>query len=62
MERSQEVVGPDHPQTLKAQANYALTLRKLKDYERAEAVYLEVVLRREEVLGVTHQDTLRVKL
>ena len=61
METREEVLGPNHPDTLKTKTNYAITLKNLNRYKEAEKLELEVMKAQEEVLGPNHPDTLKTK-
>ena len=57
----EEVLGPNHPDTLKTKGSYAITLKNLNRYKEAEKLELEVMKAQEEVLGPNHPDTLWTK-
>merc|ERR1711916_145734 len=58
-----DVLGPDHPDTLTTRANMALVLESQGKYDEALAMYEAVlaVREREDVLGPDHPDTLTTR-
>jgi tetratricopeptide (TPR) repeat protein len=63
MERSavttrEEVLGPEHPDTLASMRNLAGVLNSQGKYEEAEAMERQTLAQREKVLGPEHPDTL----
>ena len=54
------MLGPAHPETLKAVGNLAVLLRRWRGkYDEAELLYRRVLAGGEEVLGPAHPETLR---
>ena len=62
IEKSEQVVGGTHPDTLAAKLNYADTLHWLKEAKEAEKMYKEVVGKSDEALGIGHLISLRARL
>ncbi|KAJ7617831.1 hypothetical protein FB45DRAFT_1007550 [Roridomyces roridus] len=56
--QSQKLLGEDHPDTLSAMANLALTYQQLGWYREAEPLQISVLERRQKFLGEDHPDTL----
>ncbi|MDQ2880076.1 MAG: FxSxx-COOH system tetratricopeptide repeat protein [Actinomycetota bacterium] len=53
-----DILGEDHPDTLRSANNLALDLRALGEYERARELHKDTLARRRRVLGEDHLDTL----
>ncbi|KAJ5726312.1 uncharacterized protein N7483_007669 [Penicillium malachiteum] len=58
METFKEMLGPEHPDTLKNMANPASTYRSQQRWEEAEDLQVQVMETRKEVLGPEHLSTL----
>ena len=54
----ERVLGPDHPDTLSAMNNLAVSLSDQGDLPAARALWEKVLAGRERVLGPDHPDTL----
>ena len=54
-----EILGVEHPDTIRAMANLASTNRDLGKYTEAEKLEIQVLNTRNRVLGVEHPDTIR---
>ncbi|KAF2831501.1 kinesin light chain 1 [Ophiobolus disseminans] len=54
----EEVLGPEHPDTLTSMSNLALVLNSQGKYKEAEAMNRQTLAWREKVLGPKHPDTL----
>ncbi|KAJ7641796.1 P-loop containing nucleoside triphosphate hydrolase protein [Roridomyces roridus] len=59
LERQQSSSGNDHPDTLSAMANLAVTYGQLGRYQEAEWLKLSVLEQCQKILGDDHPDTLR---
>ena len=58
MEKRKQVLGDDHPDTLKSMANLASTYRNQGRWKEAETLQVVVMEKRKQVLGDDHPDTL----
>ncbi|KAJ7878248.1 hypothetical protein B0H13DRAFT_2545696 [Mycena leptocephala] len=58
LEKQKQLLGPDHPDTLTAMANLALTYHKLGRYKEAEPLESTVLEKWKQLLGADHPDTL----
>ncbi|KAJ7888025.1 hypothetical protein B0H13DRAFT_1888574 [Mycena leptocephala] len=58
LEKWRQLLGADHPHTLVAMGNLALTYHKLGRYQEAEPLESIVLEKRKQVLGADHPDTL----
>lgn len=61
MEKRQEMLGPDHPDTLMVKYNYATTLSVLMKYREAEIMFEELISGMNQVLGPHNPATLDAK-
>ncbi|KAJ7607744.1 hypothetical protein FB45DRAFT_394216 [Roridomyces roridus] len=59
LERQRELLGKDHPDTLTAMANVAVTYGQLGRYQEAERLEPLVLKQRQKLLGYHHPETLR---
>ena len=59
LESRTRVLGEDHPATLNAANNLALTYKKQGKLAEAKELQVQVLARRERVLGEDHPDTLK---
>ena len=53
-----ENLGPDHPYTISAMSNYAITLRNQGELDGAAKITKEVLEKRTRILGAEHPDTI----
>ena len=53
----QRLLGADHPETLRAACNLAVSLSRLAKYDEAEKMEREVLAVRKRVLGADHPHT-----
>ncbi|KAJ7798552.1 hypothetical protein B0H14DRAFT_32821 [Mycena olivaceomarginata] len=60
LEKQKNHLGTDHPDTLRAMANLAVTYHKLGRYQEAEPLEVTVLEKRNQLLGADHPDTLHV--
>ncbi|KAF8143155.1 hypothetical protein K438DRAFT_651797 [Mycena galopus ATCC 62051] len=58
LEKRKQLLGADHPDTLRAMANLATTYRQLGRYQEAEPLEGTVLEKRKQLLGADHPDTL----
>ncbi|KAL1592027.1 hypothetical protein SLS60_011619 [Paraconiothyrium brasiliense] len=58
LEKSKQVLGPEHPDTLASMRNLALALEKRCKYVEAEVMYTEMIQVYEKVLGHEHSSAL----
>ncbi|KAF7333618.1 FabD/lysophospholipase-like protein [Mycena sanguinolenta] len=58
VERCKNCLGDDHPDTLQAMHNLAMTYDESGQFEEAEKLYVVVLERRQKLLGDDHVDTL----
>ncbi|HEU4556439.1 MAG TPA: toll/interleukin-1 receptor domain-containing protein [Longimicrobium sp.] len=58
VERSETLLGPEHPITLKFKSNLASTLSDRGDWARAQELHEVVLSMRKRILGEEHRDTL----
>ncbi|KAJ7865950.1 acyl transferase/acyl hydrolase/lysophospholipase [Mycena leptocephala] len=58
LEKQMQMLGADHPDTLKAMANLATTYRQLGRYKEAEPLQSIVLEKRKQLLGADHPRTL----
>jgi hypothetical protein len=56
--RREQVLGPEHPDTLMSMSNLAEVLNRQGKYEEAESMNRQTLARQEKVLGPEHPDTL----
>jgi tetratricopeptide (TPR) repeat protein len=54
-----QILGPHHHETVKSQANPAITLNEQGHHKQAEALYRQALAIFQEKLGVSHPDTLK---
>ncbi|KAJ6487319.1 hypothetical protein DFH09DRAFT_1054217 [Mycena vulgaris] len=59
LKKQKQLLGADHPDTLWAMANLAITYRELGRYAEAEPLERSVLEKRKQLLGADHPDTLR---
>ncbi|KAJ7921628.1 P-loop containing nucleoside triphosphate hydrolase protein, partial [Mycena leptocephala] len=59
LEKRKQLLGEDHPDTLIAMANLAVTYWGLKEFKKAEKLQVVVWEKRKQLLGDDHPDTLR---
>ncbi len=59
LERRRQVLGHDHPETLKSASNLAADLRALGEAQAARDLDQDTLERRRHVLGPDHPDTLK---
>jgi tetratricopeptide (TPR) repeat protein len=57
-ERSEEILGKNHPQTITGTGNLAMVLYRQDSFSEAEALWREVVARLEEVHGTENHESL----
>ncbi|MEU4769642.1 tetratricopeptide repeat protein [Actinosynnema sp. NPDC023794] len=57
----EEVLGPDHPDTLGSRSNLAMTYQFAGDTRRAIPLHEQTLTDRERILGLDHPDTLLVR-
>ncbi|KAJ7927289.1 hypothetical protein B0H13DRAFT_1861474 [Mycena leptocephala] len=57
--KQQQLLGDDHPDTLRIMGDLAVTYRKLGEFMKAEELELIVLKKQKELLGDDHPDTLR---
>ena len=62
VEKREAVLGTDHPDTLEAKTNYAITLTNLKKFKKAEEVQEEVMVKKEELLSPRHLEAMTAKI
>ncbi|MCS7033272.1 MAG: protein kinase [Phycisphaerae bacterium] len=60
-ERRAELLGQDHPDTLRCRAKLALYTYNVGRPAESEAIYTETLARMERVLGAEHRDTLQAR-
>ncbi|KAJ6533869.1 hypothetical protein DFH09DRAFT_1284320 [Mycena vulgaris] len=58
LEKQKQLLGADHPNTLRAMGNLAATYRQLERYTEAEPLERSVLEKRKQLLGADHPDTL----
>jgi Tetratricopeptide repeat len=59
VEKRKRILGDEHPKTISAEANLAITLGELGKREEAVVMKREVVEKRKPILGDGHPDTIR---
>jgi hypothetical protein len=52
------VLGKDHPDTLTAASNLAVSLRVAREYQAARELFEDILARRRRVLGDNHPETM----
>jgi hypothetical protein len=57
LDKSAQILGNEHPETLKIMHSMALLLGCQEKYEAAEEMHRQVIAGREKVLGEQHPDT-----
>ena len=57
----ERVLGTEHPDTISAQSNLAVTLHAMGEFEEARSLEQWVVAARERVLGTDHPDTITAR-
>lgn len=62
VEGFQELLGPDHPETVGALVNVAIAHRDLEQWRQAEETFWLAITHFERVLGENHVDTIRAKM
>ena len=58
LERKQQILGKEHPDTLASMNNLALVLKRQGKYEEAEKIQRQTLASKESVLGKEHPETL----
>ncbi|KAJ7921631.1 hypothetical protein B0H13DRAFT_2267779 [Mycena leptocephala] len=58
LDKQQQLLGDDHPDTLVAMGNLAATYQQLKEFTKAEELEVVVLEKRKQLLGDDHPDTL----
>jgi len=61
MEKSKQLLGDEHPDTLTSMAKLAVTYRKQGKWKEAEALQVVVIEKRKQLLGDEHSSTLTSK-
>jgi hypothetical protein len=56
--KRKQVLGDDHPDTLRALGNLAWTYHNLQEFHRAKELGIVVLEKQKQVLGDDHRDTL----
>ncbi|KAJ7819155.1 hypothetical protein B0H13DRAFT_2292309 [Mycena leptocephala] len=59
LEQRKQVLGDDHPDTLQAMGNLAVTYERLGQYKQAEELQIVVMEKQKQVLGDVHPETLQ---
>jgi tetratricopeptide (TPR) repeat protein len=57
----EQVLGPEHPDTLNSRQNLAVCYQQLRQYQEAVELFEEILRIRERVLGPEHPDTLQIR-
>ncbi|KAF8523906.1 hypothetical protein BU17DRAFT_85349 [Hysterangium stoloniferum] len=61
VEGRDQILGSEHPDTLRARANLGVTYSQLGKWTDAEKLQVQILEAREQILGTDHSDTLRAR-